>query len=227
MVLLQAVLPGWQKPVKLMQAIIQRHMLVQGAWILDGFCGTGSMSHAAIISGMSAFAFDQNQEMVMATANRVDQWRSMQSPDNEITNRVTATVQGTSSGNKRGNDMLCEEEQEDQLVIEQTQTQMKGLLEKAGEDSEDEDFGQEAAFETEAVFDKQVDESQAAEGGTAEVTEQEAMEAQMEKAAVESEAAHANKRKAKAPKSTSTRSKRKEASATTDSSTYSSLTENG
>jgi len=227
MVLLQAVLPGWQKPVKLMQAIIQRHMLVQGAWILDGFCGTGSMSHAAIISGMSAFAFDQNQEMVMATANRVDQWRSMQSPDNEITNRVTATVQGTSSGNKRDRDMLCEEEQDDQLAIEQTQTQMKGLLEKAGGDSEDEDFEQEAAFETEAVFDKQVDESQAAEGGTAEVTEQEAMEAQMEKAAVESEAAHASKRKAKAPKSTSTRSKRKEASATTDSSTYSSLTENG
>ena len=243
MVLLQAVLPGWQKPVKLMQAIIQRHMLVQGAWILDGFCGTGSMSHAAIISGMSAFAFDSNQEMAMATAHRVDQWRSMQSPDTEITNRTaTATGQGTSSGNKRGldNDMLCQEEQAEQLAIEQTQTQMEGLLEKAGEDSEDEDGEQEAAFETEAVVDKQVDESQAADDGTNEMTPEEAEEAAIEKMfaeseaanaskraiekeVAESEAAHASKRKAKAPKQT--RSKRKEASEASGSATYTAVTE--
>ena len=136
--------------------------------------------------------------------------------------------------------MLCQEEQEEQLVIEQTQTQMKGLLEKAGEDSEDEDGGQEAAFETEAVFDKQVDESEAADDGTNEMTPEEAEEAAIEKMfaeseaanaskraiekeVAESEAAHASKRKAKAPKQT--RSKRKEASEASGSATYTAVTE--
>lgn len=141
----QAVLPGWQKPLKLMQLIITRYMLVTGAWVLDGFCGTGSTSHAAIMLGMSAFAFDIDQAMVQATTFRVEQWRTMHSADEEIASKLTENA--AAKGTKRGRDALDGrmdsaqdyQDAEDAETQAQSQRTMTDLLEKAGEDTEEEE----------------------------------------------------------------------------------------
>ena len=89
--MLQAVNPGWQKPVNLITTIIRRYMLEPGGWILDGFCGSGSTTHAAILCGMSAFCFDHNDFKLSATIQRAQSFREVTGPDAELIGRSDPT----------------------------------------------------------------------------------------------------------------------------------------
>ena len=72
------VICSWQKPIKL----IVRFILLHGRpnqdsgkyWVLDAGCGAGTASLAAIMLGMSAYAFDMDKSCVDGTLARLGNW---------------------------------------------------------------------------------------------------------------------------------------------------------
>ena len=62
---------GWQKPQKLINAIITKHMYQQDGNIIDGMCGTATASVVALRGGMNAYAFDHNMDQCKASLARL------------------------------------------------------------------------------------------------------------------------------------------------------------
>ena len=121
--------------MQLLQGIIRRYMLKIGCYILDGFCGTGSTSHAAVLLGMRAFAFDEDHAMVQAAAYRVEQWRNQYTPSGEIEHNLKRKQ-------PEDDDEDSDEEKEEALAAarlekEMSQKRVKSLLESAGAGPDD------------------------------------------------------------------------------------------
>ena len=81
---LQAVNPGWQKPLKLIKKLITSYGFVKDAWVLDAMCGSGSTSHAALLCGMNSFMFDKVPWKLHSALKRCRAFREMHSEDKEL-----------------------------------------------------------------------------------------------------------------------------------------------
>ena len=82
--LAQPVNPGWQKPLALIRTLIDRYGFFRNGWVLDAMCGSGTTTHAAILSGMNSFLFDSNDWKVKAALNRAVEWRSQYDQNAEL-----------------------------------------------------------------------------------------------------------------------------------------------
>ena len=60
----------WQKLQVLLKAIIAQHMLVDGAFVVDAGCGSGSATMAALRMGLNAIAYDKNPAAVKGVGER-------------------------------------------------------------------------------------------------------------------------------------------------------------
>ena len=60
----------WQKPQVLLKALIAQHMLVDGAFVVDAGCGSGSGTMAALRMGLNAIAYDKNPVVVKGVIER-------------------------------------------------------------------------------------------------------------------------------------------------------------
>ena len=54
-----------------MKELIQRYALAPGAWVLDGWSGTGSTTIAALRSGLNSFMFDIDKECISHSRLRI------------------------------------------------------------------------------------------------------------------------------------------------------------
>ena len=95
---LQAVNPAWQKPLKLLMSLISRYGFFKNGWILDAMCGSGSSSHAAILSGMNAFLFDEIDWKVKASKFRAEDFRNQYDSETEILGRQEKETQDDAAG---------------------------------------------------------------------------------------------------------------------------------
>ena len=67
-----------------MTEILLKYGWAPNHWVLDAFCGSGSMAHATIMSGMHCFSFDKEHYKLQATIYRATHFREMKSAADEV-----------------------------------------------------------------------------------------------------------------------------------------------
>ena len=103
-------------------------MLQPGGFVLDGFSGTASASHAALLCGMNAFAFDKNPRMITAGVARIQHLRDELDEDDEILD----LGHGESPGERKKREAHEAESFEQQQVEQENREALEALLDSAG-----------------------------------------------------------------------------------------------
>ena len=165
---------GWQKPLALCQKLIKRYGHEQGGWILDSFCGSGTFTHAAVLMGMSSFAFDHNKYKVDATLHRGINFRDQYDTKQELETRPTRE--------KIDDDDDDEEREEREEEVKEVEEEVMATAGAESDDKEDDD-------DTEHELDKNEDKTATAQRLQLAAAEVDATEEAMEAAAQAMEAA--------------------------------------
>ena len=135
---LQAVNSGWQKPLKLALKLIKRYGQLQGGWVLDGFCGSGVFTHAAILSGMSAYCFDSRKDKIDSTLFRAEHFRAQPSAEEELISRAME-VERQKEEEEEEEDENMDGDNDDTQAVASNHAEF--IFQSAGADVEDDSQG--------------------------------------------------------------------------------------
>ena len=125
---LQAVNPGWQKPLELLEKLLKTYGFSEGGWVLGAFCGIGSTSVAAILVGLNSFAFDKKAFKVEATRYRVKHYTDGYS----VTEEQEPSHKRQASEMVADDDAVSEDGGEDEEQAVKAQEDAQSQLDSAG-----------------------------------------------------------------------------------------------
>ena len=107
-----------QKPLLLLANLLETHGKgpppCNQNWVLDAGCGSGSASHAALLSGMNVIAFDYDEDMVQTTTERLTSLHNVYTADEEILTNAEIKELREKQAKEKARQEEEEEEEEDE-----------------------------------------------------------------------------------------------------------------
>ena len=112
-----------QKPLLLLANLLETHGKgpppCNQNWVLDAGCGSGSASHAALLSGMNVIAFDYDEDMVQMTTERLTSLHNVYTADEEILTNAEIKVLKEKQAKEKARQEEEEEEEEEEDEAEE------------------------------------------------------------------------------------------------------------